>query len=289
MNTPEITWPKGPVYWTGGKTLYVSIPFTWNLPDVRIRLLQKSFMWERAVIGGPAVRLLPNYFDDLSHVTVGENDSSVLQRINPLATRTTAGCPNRCGFCGVNRICGAFQEFEEWPDRPVLIDDNLFAASQTHFDKVIDRLIQWEWADFNQGVDARLLTDYHARRIAEIAQVTVRLALDSMAYVDDWLTAVDTLKRNSVVKTHIRSYALVGFRTGPDDAWTRCEFIEKHVRKVLPMWYHPLDAMQPNIVTAAQQALGWNDFERKRLMTWFYKHKRVKKAQVRIPREFALV
>ena len=67
---------------------------------------------------------------------------------------------------------------EDWPDLPVLCDNNLLAAPLSHFDKVIDRLIRHGWCDFNQGVDARLLTDYHARRIAEIKQPQVRLAFD---------------------------------------------------------------------------------------------------------------
>lgn len=281
----EITWAKKPVSWIDNQVLYVSIPFTWNLPDVRSDLMQQSYLWDRAVVGGPAVYLMPEFFADLPHVSIGYSMPGVLQRVHPLATRTTAGCPNHCKFCGVKRINGEFVELDDWPDLPRLIDDNLFAASQPHFDKVIDRLMQHtapilkkgHTVDFNQGVDSRLLTDYHAERLAQLTKPMIRLALDSMAYADEWLKAVDTLRRAGIPKCNMWSYALVGFNSDPSEAWERCRFIEQHVDKVFPMWFHPLDTFIWNAVTLTQQALGWSDFERQRLFSWFYWHKDVKK------------
>ncbi len=40
------------------------------------------------------------------------------------------------------------------------------------------------------------------------------------------------------------------------------------------MWFHPTNALENNVVTEKQAALGWNNFERRRIMQWFYKHKR---------------
>ena len=268
-------WGKMTISWIEQKTLFLSIPFTWLLEESRQFLLQGAFFFDRAIVGGPAVSLMPDYFADLPHVTTGGHLPGVLQRFNPMATRTTAGCPNRCGFCGVHRICGEFVEFADWPDLPILIDDNLFAASQPHFDRVIDRLIKWQWADFNQGVDSRLLTPYHAERLAQIKKPMIRLALDNMAYADAWTQAVETLRRAGIAKKHLRSYALIGFHNTPAEAWERCQFIEEHVSKVLPMWFHPLDATRKNGLTEQQKADGWNQHERRRLFEWYYKHKRV--------------
>lgn len=59
-----------------------------------------------------------------------------------------------------------------------------------------------------------------------------------------------------------------------DEAWKRCEYIDTEKKiVVLPMWYHRLDAMEHNIVTEGQKALGWNDFERRKIMQWYYHHK----------------
>jgi len=101
MSRPQIEWPKSATPWIEARTLFVSVPFTWCLPELRERLKCGDMFYDAAVVGGPAMRLMPDYFADMPHVTVGDSIPGVLQRINPLATRTTVGCPNRCAFCAV--------------------------------------------------------------------------------------------------------------------------------------------------------------------------------------------
>lgn len=268
-------WPKKPTYWMDGERLNISIPFTWNLPKVLAELRQKSFCWEHAFVGGPAVQLLPGFFGGLDYVTEHNYCKGVLQRINPLATRTTLGCIRRCGFCaiGTGRIEGDYQELSDWPDLPMITDNNLLASSRSHFDRVIDRLIIHGWADFNQGLDSRLLTDYHARRLSEIKKPTIRLALDHMDYRPQWQEAFDRLRAAGIAKRNISSYCLVGFLSGPRESWARCEWVENHGIKAYPMWYHALDQLQKNIVTDDQRRLGWTDAGRKEIMGYYYKHR----------------
>jgi hypothetical protein len=266
------SWPKCPIEWIIDRILYVSIPFTWNLPEVKIRLEQKLLYWDKAVLGGPAVRLIPDYFKGMQDVTIGYDFQGVLQRINPLATRTTIGCVNKCGFCGVPIFEGEFKELPDWPDLPIICDNNLLAASQKHFDKVINRLIIHGWANFNQGLDARRLTDYHAMRLAEIKEPMLYLALDNIAFRDSWECAYDRLRSAGILKRHIRSYALIGFNSDPGEAWNRCEWIEMHGVKAMPQWFHELNSTEHNIVTEKQMSLGWDDFKRQKIMRWFYKH-----------------
>jgi hypothetical protein len=118
------------------------------------------------------------------------------------------------------------------------------------------------------------VTEHHAERIARIKHPMVRLALDSMSYSDAWERALERLVRAGVAKSNIRTYALMGFGTSPEESWAVCEFIERHKIKPLPMWFHELDALERNIVTPRQAELGWNDYERRRLMQWFYQHKK---------------
>ena len=273
-----IHWPRKP-WWMirpDDRTALVSIPFTWTLPGVRERLSRGSLLWDRAIVGGPAVDLIPGYFADMPYVTEGRSLVGALQLVNPMATRTTIGCPNKCRFCGIGQGLiepGSFRELAEWPDLPILVDNNLFAASEAHFDRVMDRLERWGWCDFNQGVDCRLLNSHHAERIARVKRPVVRLALDSIAHADSWETAFGRLRSAGVAKNSIRSYALIGFKTGPDEAWARCRWIEGHGVKALPMWFHSLTAMESNVVTPEQSALGWTDAERMRIMQWFYQHR----------------
>ena len=166
-------WPKAPYRWQEGETLYISVPFTWNLPAVRNELQQGSWFWKRAQVGGPAVDLMPDYLADIPNVTVGGSMENVLQRINPDATRTTLGCIRKCAFCGIGTgkiEPGGFRELEDWPDGPIVCDNNLLAASDAHIEKVCFRLKQYGWADFNQGLDVRLMTPERAKLLASIGR-----------------------------------------------------------------------------------------------------------------------
>jgi hypothetical protein len=89
-------WRKGIARWTCGRTLYLSVPFTWLLDDAR-RLAEAHS--GKVVAGGPAVKLMGAPW---ASETPDECPFDVLAMHNPCATFTTRGCPNRCGFFGGN-------------------------------------------------------------------------------------------------------------------------------------------------------------------------------------------
>ena len=267
-------WPKRPVQWIEDRRLFISIPFTWNLPEVYRRLWQRSIEWDRAIVGGPAVQLMPDFFDDIPDVETGDHYPDVLSKINPYATRTTVGCPRNCKFCAVDRLEPVYKELDDWPDRPEIVDNNILGASLKHFDKVVDRLLKHSYPFFNGGLDARLLTKYHAERIAELPNPNLYLALDNMRQCDAWSDAFEYLRNAGIPKRGIRSFVIVGFDSDPADAWDRCNFIEAYGVKPCPVWFHALDALERNIVTEDQKRLGWTDFERRKIMQWFYKHRK---------------
>jgi hypothetical protein len=249
--------------------LYVSVPFTWSLPVVRDELTARSLLWDRAVVGGPAVQLMPDFLAGLSGVTVGGDMPGVLQKINPLATRTTVGCVRRCKFCAIGTGAvepGGLRELTDWPDLPIICDNNLLAASEAHFERVIERLVRWGYADFNQGLDARLLTAEHAKLLARIKRPMVRLALDSMAEREAWEHAFGLLRSAGIAKHRIRSYCLIGFHDSPADAWRRCLWVKDHGVVALPMWFHRL-------VTDQQRSMGWDHKQQRQIMGYFYQHR----------------
>ncbi|WP_319760313.1 hypothetical protein [Maridesulfovibrio sp.] len=272
------TWPKGPTYWTENGIPHVSIPFTWNLPEVREWLTGNLFHEVR--VGGPAAYLKPEFFADMPNVTIEYSHPGVLQLVNPMATRTTTGCVNKCKFCAIGEGLvepGGLVELDDWPDLPVLCDNNILAASPEHFDRVMERLERWDkrkiQTDFNQGVDARILNDHHAERIGRLKRMMVRLAFDHFGMADKWERAFKLLVANATPKSRIRSYCLIGFNSGPRECWERCLWVESHGVKALPMWFHPLGAIVKNAVTQEQTRLGWNDIRRRHIMGYFYKHR----------------
>ena len=272
--TAHYPWPKGPMEWIEKRVRYLSVPFTWDLPKAKQDLMQRDFTWDRAVVGGPAVELMPEYLDGMGWVTIGHDMPGVLQRVNPHATRTTLGCIRKCGFCGIGcgKIeAGGFRELEDWPDLPILCDNNLLAASMDHLDKVTRRLSKWGWCDFNQGLDARLMTPEKAALLARIEKPCIRFSVDSDAEKESVLAAVEICQSAGIFKQNCRKhYVLVGFNTGPDEAWERCLWVEQRTFKANPMWFHPLDALERNSITDAQRALGWTHRDRADLQRYFY-------------------
>ena len=271
--------PKGPTTWMGAEnTAYYSIPFTWNLPTMRKVFSNCDIYVDRIVVGGPAVRLMPHFFDDIPGVRADISDlPGVMQRVHPLATKTSSGCIRKCPFCAVPKTEGDLKELDDWPDLPIITDNNLLATSLPHFDRVMDRLEKHKGVDFNQGLDIRLMRDYHGERIGRLrlAKRGARLSLDSMRNLEEFGIAIYNLRSVGMVAArNISSYAIVGFDSDPSEAWERCKQIENFGVRALPMWFHELDAMKANTVTKKQEALGWDDYERRRIMQWFYQHKR---------------
>ncbi len=260
-------WPKREYEWIENGVLHISVPFTWCLPRVQMRI---ASTWMPVKVGGPAVELMPDY---LKGAEIGHESAGVLQRINPLATRTTAGCPSKCPFCAVPTIEGNFAELDSFPSGPVLCDNNLLASSDAHIDRVVSMLRPYGWADFNQGLDASLVTMPIAYAIASIGKPIIRMALDSQGEKDSWERAYECWRRVGTPKNRIRSYVLIGFNSDPADAWERCEWIESHGVLALPMWFHELNAMEKDGVTEKQRLLGWTKQDQDQIMDWYYQHR----------------
>ena len=107
----SMEWPKKPTSWIRERVAYISVPFTWNLPLLKAELQQGSLFYDRAVVGGPGIYLMPHYLDDVENVTVEQSYThGIMQRVNPQATKTSVGCIRKCKFCAVPKIEGRLKE-----------------------------------------------------------------------------------------------------------------------------------------------------------------------------------
>jgi len=240
-------WAKGIVTWRESIYLCVSVPFTWLLKDARAFCLQHPS--EQIVVGGPAVRLLPNYLATIPNVVSAPTfiPDNPLRRANPNATRTTSGCPNSCPFCGVETIEGKYTEILDWRVAPVLCDSNFLASSDRHFNQVIDRLKQADFdeVDFNQGLDARLFTRARASRLAEI-RIRPRFAWDNAGDEAALFKAVETAKSVGLPVSRLPVYCLVGWQETPEEAQYRLELLKERHLRGFAMRYQPLDTLEKN-------------------------------------------
>lgn len=254
-------WNKSIAQWEIGDTLYLSVPFTWLLP----RAKHEAQWFEGPVMaGGPAVDLMPDMISDVAKV--GEPcPVDPLPFHNPLATFTTRGCPNSCRFCAVPKIEGDFREIEDFKPAPIVCDNNFLASSRAHFDHVIDRLKPLPYVDFNQGLEADLLTPYNARRLAELQHVKIRFAFDHINDESSVVDAIHLAEKHGL--TDIGCYVLIGFRDTPADARYRLDKIRELGYRPTPMRYQPLDAIEKDSYVSP----SWTECELKRMRRYYSK------------------
>lgn len=255
-------WGSGMAEWYDGETANLSVVFSWNLADAYQRANFLKAQGYRVRAGGPAITLNPQALEGVAEIG-GEADA--LPWHNPNATFTSRGCIRHCPFCIVPKIEGELRELEDWPVKPIVCDNNLLACSLRHFDRVIDRLKGIKDVDFEQGLDARLLTPYHAYRLAELKTRCVRLAWDNVHTETQVMNAIIRLRDAGFSAGHIHVYVLIGFKDTPDDALYRLRTVANLGAYPNPMRYQPVNSERRNAYVDA----NWTDAELKRYMRYW--------------------
>ena len=146
---------------------------------------------------------------------------------------TQRGCRLRCGFCVVPRKEGAVREEatiadiwrgDPWPREVLLLDNDFFG--QAHWRDRIAELRDGHFkVSFNQGINARMLTDETAAAIASVdyrddGMRTKRLytAWDNAKDEARLFAGLEALVRHGVKPSAIMVYILIGYWPGETHA-----------------------------------------------------------------------
>lgn len=257
-----MNWSGGYIEWVEGNTAYISVVFSWLLGKAFQRAVWLKMQGYEVRAGGPAVSYNPKFLASVAEIG-GEVDA--LSRHNPDATFTTRGCIRKCSFCIVSKIEPEYKELSDFPIRPIVCDNNFLASSRVHFDKVINLLKPLKGVDFNQGLDARLLTKYQAERLAELDLYCARLAWDHIGIEKDVMHSIDLLLAAGIPKKKLRCLVLIGFNDTPEDALYRLQTLKDSGLRPNPMRYQPLNAIKRNEYVAP----GWTEKQLKRYMRYW--------------------
>jgi len=257
-------WTKGTLSWKWGRTLYLSVVFTWDLPEAR-RMAQLHNGPVRA--GGPAVELLPDYLADVAD-TETMLEMSALPLHNPFATRTSVGCPRSCEFC-INRDKDIIF-LPGFRVAPIVCDDNFCATSVEHQEAAVDRLKCLPFVDFNQGLDARLFKDGLAAHLATLPHVRLRFAWDTPDQ-ERRVSDATNMAQDFGLKD-IRCYVLVGYPSAddtPEYARYRCETLKSwginmpNVQRFQPVRVDAAHGIEERHLLSKDSyvAPAWTDYE----------------------------
>lgn len=131
------------------------------------------------------------------------------------------GCPRGCPFCIVKdkegRKSYKVADLSEWwrgQRNIVLCDPNLLACPE-HMDLLKQLEESKAWVDFNQGLDARLLTEENIEALNRIKAKQIRFAWDLMDQSEAVLRGLKLYLQKGSIKDHRRLvvYVLTNYNT----------------------------------------------------------------------------
>jgi len=164
------------------------------------------------------------------------------------------GCIRSCVFCGVPKIegklCFERNSIKEqiWPGHKKIIffDNNLLASKNR--DSIFAEIYETDLAvDFNQGLDARLITERVAEQIARLKiDRFVRLAFDTTDVGPSIEKAIRLLKNKGIDGRRILVYILYNFIDTPQDFFERLKKVLKLGAVAYPMRFQPIYSLKKN-------------------------------------------
>jgi len=229
-------------------------------------------------------------------------DYSILDQVsysypaqNAYFAYSTRGCVRKCSFCAVPSLEPDYESF--FPIRDIvarvdelygakkdllLLDNNVLASDR--FDAIIDEIkasgfekgatLRYKsrsgqsvsakrHVDFNQGLDARLLTEEKMERLSEIAIRPLRIAFDSISYKDLYEEKIRMAAKYGL--GYLSNYILFNYKDRPEEFYQRLR-INLELNQELglqifsfPMRYIDLKSKDRLVRTPGNLGEYWNE------------------------------
>lgn len=196
-------------HWREGDQAFISVAFTWRLPEAR-KIAEKYRELGCSVrAGGPGTFTQKKYLADIAEV--GGSVPDAIARHNPMATRASYGCPVGCWFCIVPKMDGrAFSYLPDFPVRPVLCDDNLSALPADYQRHIVERYLKSgvPLLDANSGFEPATFDDEVFARWKSVLKGPWRFGYDENTEGENVARAFRVLKDVSPRRKQV--YTMIG-------------------------------------------------------------------------------
>lgn len=174
---------------------------------------EEPMLPEDTIKGGTGYGLyteLPEYIDRMCP------DYSLYPDVKHAIGFLTRGCIRNCPWCVVPRKEGKIRPYKAWNEvkrldsRDIVFMDNNVLASEWGIDQMKKMIGENVRIDFNQGLDARLITDEIAEILSKLKWIrSIRMSCDTDAMLDIVLDRVSLLRKYGVKPYRIFVYLLV--------------------------------------------------------------------------------
>ena len=268
--------------------IYVTSLFTYSWRPVHkaVAYYRERYPRARIVLGGIYATLMPEHAAlagaDEVHIGLMQDaeryrpDYSLVPEWDSSIMFSMRGCIRKCAFCAVPRLegktTGQAQSIRDLiaPDheKAVLWDNNVLGVP--NWTDVVDELAAAGVSvDFNQGLDARLITTDVASYLSRLKIPIIRMAYDIPSEGPAIERAIEYLARAGFSKRKMVVYTLYNFTDTPNDFWRRVSELLEWGVVSYPMRYEPLNSLTKNryvsphwtptqveMVAAARRVLG---------------------------------
>lgn len=245
------------------RRVYVTSLFTWAWEPVwvAVKYYKKRFPRAKLWLGGLYASLLPDHAarSGADNIYKGifkeaENlmpDYSLVPDWDGSIIFSTRGCNRRCSFCAVPILEGKMNSVKYsikhlvYPSHPRVIfwDNNILQSPSWR--GIFDELEELDLkVDFNQGLDARLITDEVAGRLSRLRLgsrgISVRLGYDLKNNGSFVERAIERLNAAGIRRRAIMVYTLFNYNDSPQDFFERVREVLNWGAVCYPMRYEPI-------------------------------------------------
>lgn len=257
-----------------GDRIYASLIF------LRSRCLAEELLVGRpdAIVGGTGWDLSTTL--EQFGVHTRDQDYSIYPLFRQSIGFTQRGCRLNCSFCVVPQKEGKVKpensiydiwRGDPWPRELLLLDNDFFGQQQ--WKERIKEIREGKFkVSFNQGINARCITDEAAEAIASVdyrddqmKDKRIYTAWDNRQDEERLFTGLNRLKKYGVKPDHIMVYMLCGY--WPDETQEDREYRRKRLRdfgaRPFPMIYKKtpeLQGFQRWVIRRGDLKCSWEDF-----------------------------
>jgi hypothetical protein len=256
--------------------ILISTLFTWDFREIvnTTLYLRKQYPQSKIYVGGICASLLKKELESAfknkniilkfglqKSIDNEKLDYSISDK-NYSIGYTTRGCPRKCSWCMVWRLEPEYIEYkkEHWiryieHKRVLLYDNNILKSTIKHFKEVVEYMKMNDISyDFNQAMDARLITQEHFNIFKNSKISPIRFAFDSMETDKYIQIAMKKSIENGFTDGSI--YLLYNFNDSPEEYYYR-------LKEVVKLWYFDAYPMKFQLLNAKEKDIyigkHWNE------------------------------
>lgn len=172
-----------------------------------------QYLPENTIKGGTGYGIMDELPQEIDNMFP---DYSIYPKCDYAIGFLTRGCIRHCPWCIVPKKEGEIRPYQSWreikrPDsRDIVFMDNNVLACPWGLLEIEDMIGEDVRVDFNQGLDARLITDDVAKMLSKLKWIRqIRMSADTDAMLNVVLTAIDRLGKYGVKPYRVFVYVLV--------------------------------------------------------------------------------